>query len=57
MTTSALSVCLSRFHDSDHGRTTIPETHLLSGMGSSLNASQHIGVGVTDFALVVNQSQ
>ena len=26
-------------------------THLLSGMGSSLNASKDVGVGVTDLAL------
>ena len=32
-------------------------THPLSGMGSSLNASKDVGVGVTDFAPIVNQSQ
>ena len=32
-------------------------THLLSAMGASLNASNDIGMGVTDLAPIVNQSQ
>ena len=35
----------------------LQRTHLLSGMGSSLNASKWTCVGVTDLALVVNQNQ
>ena len=32
-------------------------THLLSGMGSPLNASKDIGMGITDLAPILNQNQ
>ena len=43
------------YHDSRRGR--FQRAHPLSGVGSSLGASEGLGVGVTDLAPVVNQSQ